>query len=129
MPHSNKLTAVIITGTAEEISSFVNSSFNNIVNAKLTFEDKQLQYKYKYLRPPNNFTQANLTNSQIKTIDNYLSSNDSFKFKDLISHINSSKRTTTPSNAAISKYLTNKNYNRYQFVLNDSTTYYGWELS
>ena len=128
---NNKVTALIITGTPDQISKLVNNSFSNLVNTEIHLEPPLAQptVKYKYYRPTVNNSYAYLQHKYVKKIiDTFLKSNISFQFKDLLQFIDeSSKIFYTPSNAALSNYLIEKKYARFQIVLDDSSQYYQWE--
>ncbi len=133
MSHSNNLTAVIITGTAEEISTFVNSSFKNITSVNFNLNTQSISnsqqnsgIKYKYYRPTNNYPTTPLTKRQSRLIKNFLVKNNSFKFKDLRNFVKS-KIGDKISNGALSNFLVNQNYDRYQNITNDLKIYYSWE--
>lgn len=130
----NKLTAVIITGTPQEISSFINASF-----AKITADDSILELpqapeefnnsriKYKYYRPTSSCAFPLLTKKQVKVVKRYLFNKLSFNFKDLRIYVNSNLPDSKVTNASLSTFLNSQNYGRYQCVNQDSTTYYSWE--
>lgn len=124
----NKVTAVIITGTPEEVSSLINNSFKNITNVRfITNTDEENQIKYKYHRPSRNYTLSDLDRDQCKVVDKFLANNSSFKFKDLVTHLKANSKIYTPSNAALSNHLIDSNYSRYHNVMNNNKSYYSWE--
>ena len=130
---NNNLTAVIITGTPDQISTFINRSFSNIssVNFELPKVNltEDVSIKTKYSRPTDNLSCQDLTKSQIQAVDKYLSSNKSFKFKDLVTYLKTKTKVSLPSNAAISNHLMDSDYSRYQYVLNNNKSFFTWEKS
>ena len=134
---NNNVTAVIITGSSEEVSNFINNTFQNISNVKFLIQDLESNQpartvssvpsvKYKYERPTYNFSCTKLNHSQKKTINNFLRSNNSFRFRDLVTYLKSNTKYL-PSNAAISNHLNSSNYTRHQNVLADKTSYFTWD--
>ena len=131
----NKLTAVIITGTPEEVSSLINASFSNMVTVSFPPEDSKIakepddsMIKYKYYRPTSNYNfSKNLNKKQAKVVKKYLSKNISFNFSDLRNYVNSNLADNKVTNSSLSSFLTTQNYGRYQYVNQDFTTYYIWE--
>ncbi len=125
---SNKVTAVIIYGSPEEVSSLINNSFDKLTNVKFIVKEPEVRkVKYKYKRPTRNTSYATLTDPQAKIINKFLNKNDSFKYNDLMSHLEAKENIFLPSNAAISSHLNRSNYIRHQNVLYDNTSYYTWE--
>ena len=131
----NKLTAVIITGTPQGISTLINSSFANITNVNFTLdvaEEKKentniSDIRYKYHRPTTNYTTTPLTKKQAKVVKKFLSNNSKFKFRDLMSHVNARLVDKKVTNSTLSNYLIEQDYGRYQYVHQDNSTYYAWE--
>lgn len=125
---NDKITAVIITGSPEEVSTLINNSFHKLTNVKFLMEtsDKP-KVKYKYKRPTQNISYARLTNTQAKIVNKFLNINNSFKYTDLLSYLETKDNIFLPSNAAISNHLNRSNYIRHQNVLYDNTSYYTWE--
>lgn len=128
---SNKVTAVIITGTAEQVSNLINNSYHKITDAKIIFSDNpstQNPIKYRYPRPTTNKSYAFLKKHEKRLVDKFIADKQNFKFGDLVDFIRSSKSLYyTPSNAALSNYLSAKSYMRHQIVMNDDTSFYRWE--
>ena len=124
----NKVTAVIITGTSEEVSSLLNNSFHKLTNVKFLVDTPTTpKVKYKYKRPTRNNSYARLTNNQAKAVNKFLNLNSAFKYTDLVSYLETKDNIFLPSNAAISNHLNRSNYIRHQNVLFDNTSYYTWE--
>jgi hypothetical protein len=124
----NKVTAVIITGTPEEVSSLINSSFKNMTQVSFFKNSKpSTNIKYKYHRPTNNYSLHDLDSDQIQAVDNYLAKKSSFRFFDLMTNLKRNSNIYTPSYAAISNYLTDCDYSRYHIVTNSNKSYYSWE--
>jgi len=130
----NKLTAVIITGTPQEISSIINASFANSTTLDSILELPQIakvfnkpKIKYKYYRPTYSSSFSLLTKKQAKVVKKYLSNHVSFNFKDLRTYVNSNLTANKVTNASLSTFLNSQNYKRYQCVTQDSKTYYSWE--
>jgi hypothetical protein len=128
---NSKLTALIVTGSPEQISSLINNSFNNLTDLKFAIDKESLSsqpsIKYKYRRPRGNSTIATPNNSQAKIINKFLMRNLSFKYSDLLYYLETSKMNSLPSNAAISNHLARANYQRHQIILQDNSSYYSWE--
>lgn len=124
----NKVTAVIITGTPEEVSSLINNSFKNMTQVSFFKPSKSYSnIKYKYHRPTNNYSLHDLDSDQVRVVDKYLAKNSSFRFFDLMTKLKRNSNICTPSYAAISNYLTDCDYSRYHIVTNNNTSYYSWE--
>ena len=125
---NDKVTAVIITGTPNEVSSLINNSFKNITNVRfITDISQQDEVKYKYHRPTRNYTFHDLDRDQSRVVNKFLANNSSFKFRDLVNHLRSDSRIYTPSNAAISNHLIDSNYSRYHNVTEGNKSFYSWE--
>lgn len=128
---SNKVTAVIITGTPEQVSNLINNSYHKLTDVKIIFDDNSLTQnaiKYKYPRPTTNKSYTFLKNHEKRLVDKFIANKPNFKFGDLIDFIRSSKSLYyTPSNAALSNYLSAKSYMRHQIIMKDDTSFYRWE--
>ena len=128
---SNKVTAVIITGTPEQVSNLINNSYHKLTDAKIIFNDDfpvQNTIKYKYPRPTKNESYIFLKNYQKKIVDKFIKNKPTFKFSDLVDFIKSNESIyCTPSNAALSNYLSARSYMRHQIVMKDNSCFYRWE--
>lgn len=126
---SSKVTALILTGSAEEVSQILNASFKNLINitylsTKETINKPRIKYEYKRL--PSYVTSQELTSAQKKTVNLFLKENKQFKFKELVTSINRPE-VQRPSNAALGNYLIKRNYCRYLIVMSDNSSYCSWK--